>query len=71
MGFIKIRSLCAGFLLCAITLELCSCGMTMPLSAYQQEREKACDQSDVLLTDLSKPVDERQYFLSPGVLCNA
>lgn len=35
-----------------------------------QELKKECDQSNVLLSNLSKSVDKRQYSLSPGVVCH-
>ena len=35
-----------------------------------QELQKECDQSNVLLSNLSKPVNQREYSLSPGVVCH-
>ena len=36
----------------------------------KRELKKECDKSDVLLSDLEKPVNNRSYAITPGVFCH-
>lgn len=52
-------------------LSLTGCGTYLPMTPHQREIQTACENSDVLLSDLTQPVETRQYSLKPGVACNA
>lgn len=55
----------------SIALLLSGCSTLQRQKAEKQkEIQSQCNNTDVLLSDLTKPVGKRVYSLQPGVVCN-
>lgn len=68
----KILTCCFIFLTVLIGISLNGCASQSSKQAALKEKEiqLECQKSDILLSDLKKPKDKREYLLKPGVVCH-
>lgn len=85
VGAVNIKILGSLLMVTVLTISLSGCGdvnALFPLTPQQLAQQKAiakhhqadklkkaCNNANVLLSDLSKPVSDPVYSLSPGVVC--